>query len=211
MLLSLSKATEHRAVPRTGGMAVLARTHYALAFWSARLPRRFSIRFGRRLAALESPMSESPDKLVVISDLCVRCGRGPIECVRRNGRALCRHRVEHRPRRRCIHPGAHANGNGRVMQNLLATYLCLPAPQRLLDARRRRFNTIIFSAPVGKRDAPARFAGERPLPQFPPWNAETLPSGRAHAATYFETRRRNAIHFNGRVEGRGAPSSSCRS
>ena len=83
------------------------------------------------------------------------------------------------------------------LQNLLATHLRLPAPQRPLDARRRRFNTTIFSAPVGKRDAPARFARERTLPQFPPWSAETLPGGRTRGATHFETRRRNAIHFNG--------------
>ena len=85
--------------------------------------------------------------------------------------------------------GACAHGNGGVMPNLLATHLRLPAPQWPLEARRRGFNAIIFSAPVGKRDAPARFAREGALPQFPPRSAEALPGGRAHAAAYLETRR----------------------
>src|SRR6266480_5810076 len=68
-----------------------------------------------------------------------------------------------------------------------------------------------FSAPFGKRDAPARFSGARTFPQFPPRSAEALPCRRAHAATHLETRRPNAIHLDGRARGRGAPSPARRS
>src|SRR5438093_4703583 len=77
--------------------------------------------------------------------------------------SVLRNRLEHRPRRGCSDPGASAHGNGGVMPNLLATHLRLPAAQWPAEARRRRFNAIILPAPVGKRDAPARFAGEGTL------------------------------------------------
>src|SRR5438046_6104242 len=124
------------------------------------------------------------------------------------GPAFRGNRLEHGPRRRSKHAGARTHGDGGVMPNLLATHLCLPAPQRLLEARRRRFNTIILSAHVGKRDAPARFARKGALPQFPPRSAQALPGGRAHAATYLKTRRTNAIDLDRRARGGGASSSA---
>ena len=132
-----------------------------------------------------------------ISDLCVRCGHGPIECVRQSGRTFCGDFVERGPRRRSNHSGACAHGHGRALPNLLATHLRLPAPQRPLEARRRRFNATIFQAPVARRDTPARFAREGTLPKFPPRRAEALPGGRTRGAAHFETRRGNAIHFDG--------------
>src|SRR4029453_16983323 len=109
------------------------------------------------------------------SDLRVRCGHGFALCVARGAGALRGDGVE-----RCHLSGRdnrvpRSGGDGGIVPYLLAANLRLPAPQWLLQTRRRGRHTIIFSTSPRERDAAARLTRERALSQFPPRRAEALP------------------------------------
>lgn len=107
--------------------------------------------------------------------------------------------LEYCPRRGCNNRAARTDGSDRVMPPLLASNLCVSSAQRLRHPRRAGLHTVIFPAPVGKRDPAARLAREGAVPEFSYRRLEALPGSRANATAYVEARRRKAIHLNGRT------------
>src|SRR6266516_2103026 len=151
-------------------------------------------------------ISGFPDKLVMTSDLCVRCRHGLTLRVARGGGPLRADSVERCHRRRCDNGAPRTRGAHAAVPDLLAANLRLPPPQRLPYTRRAGPHPIVFSASSRKRNTAARLAREGTLPQFPARRAEALPGGRAGATAYLETGRLHTIHLNRRARDRGAPS-----
>src|SRR6266516_5296431 len=147
-----------------------------------------------------------PDKLVMTSDLCARCGHGLTLRVARGGGPLRGYSVERCHRGRCDNGAPRTRGAHATVPGLLAVNLRLPPPQRLRCSRRAGSHPIVFSASPRERDTATRLAREGAVPQFPARRAEALPGRRAGATAYLETRRPHTIHLNRRARGRGAPS-----
>src|SRR5262245_13752572 len=133
------------------------------------------------------------------ADLFAKCAHGRSGCVARHRSSIRGDALEHCRRRGCNNRAARAGCADRALPDLLATDLRVSPPQRLRRTRRAGFHPIIFSAPVGKRDAAARLAREGPVPEFSSRRVEALPGPRANATAYVEARRWDAIHLNGRT------------
>ena len=98
-------------------------------------------------------ISGFPDKLVMTSDLCVRCRHGLTLRVARGGGPLRGDSVERCHRRRCDNGAPRTRGAHAAMPGLLAANLRLPPPQRLRYTRRAGPHPIVFSASPRKRNA----------------------------------------------------------